>query len=46
MPGQMPSHVGLFEKLRNRTSATNDALSILRNAGYSKPKKKKPKTKK
>ena len=45
MAGQMPSHVGLFHKLKNRTKATNDAINILRGAGYSKPKKK-PKKKK
>ena len=46
MAGQMPSHVGLFHKLKNRTKATNDALSILRGAGYSKPKKPKKKKQK
>ena len=45
MAGQMPSHVGLFHKLKNRTKATNDAISILRGAGYSKPKKKTKKKK-
>lgn len=45
MPGQMPSHVGLFQKLKNRTKATNDAISILRGAGYTKPKKKNKKKK-
>ena len=28
--GQLPSHVGLFHKLKNRTDKTNEALKILR----------------
>lgn len=45
MAGQMPSHVGLFQRLKNRRDATNDAIQILRGAGYTKPKKKTKKKK-
>tara|TARA_B100001121_G_C18542020_1_gene551222 strand:- start:4 stop:138 length:135 start_codon:yes stop_codon:yes gene_type:complete len=42
---QLPSHVGLFHKIRRATNTKNEALKILRPAGYSKPKKKTKKKK-
>jgi hypothetical protein len=45
MPKQLPSHVGLFGKLKKRRDATNSAIDKMR--GKSKPKPKaKPASKK
>jgi len=36
MPKQMPSHVGLFQKLKKRTKATNEAIKKTRSGGAKK----------